>query len=72
MLPLTIAPYNVAVTVNRVTAEEKTKRHLENLGITGGAELVPLSSGGGNVIVKVRDSRLALNNELAGKIYVNV
>ena len=56
--------------VIRVAAEPKTRKHLENLGITTGAELTLLSFVGGNMIVRVHDSRIALNKELAKSIIV--
>lgn len=56
--------------VIRVAAEPKLRKHLENLGIMTGAELTPLSYSDGNMIVRVHDSRIAINRELAENIIV--
>lgn len=69
-MPIVFAPQGKKLKVIKVLAEEKTKKHLENLGITIDSELIVLSEGGGSVIVLVKDSRLALDRELATKILV--
>lgn len=69
-MPLTIAPGGRELKIIKVLAEEKTKRHLENLGILAGAAIEVLSGDKGSVIVKVKEGRLALNKELATKIFV--
>ncbi|PWM74581.1 MAG: ferrous iron transport protein A [Bacillota bacterium] len=69
-MPLTVAPLNREVKVLKVLAEEKTKRHLENLGVLAGERLTVLSVVGGNVICMVKQSRLALDRQLAVKIFV--
>ena len=70
MMPLPVAPIGKDLTVARVSADEKTKRHLENLGVLTGATLVALSENGGNLILKVKDGRLAIDRQLAMKIFV--
>lgn len=57
--------------VIRIAAEPKLRKHLENLGIVTGAELTPLALSDGNMIVRVYDSRVAINRELAQSIVVN-
>ncbi len=69
-MPLNLAQQGKEVKVLKVFADDKTKRHLENLGILSGAEIVPLSESNGNIIIKVHDSRLAINAQLAMKIFV--
>ena len=69
-MPLPIAPEGEELTVKKVLVDEKNKRHFENLGSTIGAKLQVLSRVGGNVIVKVKDGRLALDRTLAMKILV--
>ncbi len=69
-MPLPIAPEGEELTVKKVLVDEKNKRHCEKLGITIGAKLQVLSRVGGNVIVKVKDGRLALDRTLAMKILV--
>ncbi len=69
-MPLTMAPVGAEVTVKRVLADERSKRHFSDLGIAEGTKLTVFSSVQGNVIVKVCGARLALNRELAVKILI--
>ena len=69
-MPLVIAPINVELTVLKVLCDEKTKKHLESLGITINAKLTVLESTGGNVILLIKDGRLALDKNIATKILV--
>ena len=69
-MPLSIAPMGKTLKVVRMAADENVKRHLANLGILVGSELVMLSEQKGDVIVKVKDCRLALNKQLATRIMV--
>lgn len=71
-MPIVFAPQGENLRVIRVLADDKTKKHLENLGITIGAELTVLSVSGGSVIIMVKDSRLALDKGVATKILVAV
>ena len=69
-MPLVIAPINIMLKVIKILASEKVKKHLENLGITKGSSLELLNNDGGNVILLVKGSRLALDKDLALKIVV--
>ena len=70
-MPLIIAPENVELRIVKVlVSDEKTKRHLENLGILTNSIITILSRQHGDIIVKVKDGRLALNKETADKIHV--
>ena len=69
-MPIILVPMNVTLKVIRIGSDEKTKKHLESLGITLSSELSVLSSSGGTVIVKVKDGRIALDRELSAKIFV--
>lgn len=68
-MPLIIAPINKELKIVKITADEKTKKHLESLCISINESLTVLSSAG-SVIVKVKDGRLALDREIASKIFV--
>ena len=70
MIPLIYAQEDANVTIKKVSADEKTKRHLVNLGVLVGAQINLVSINKGNVILKVKDGRLALNQSLATKIFV--
>ena len=69
-MPLPIAPAGEELTVKKVLADEKNKRHFENLGIIVGAKITVLSAVGGNVIIKLHEGRPALDKGLAMKILV--
>lgn len=69
-MPLPIAPEDTELTVKKILADEKNKRHFENLGILVGSKLTVLSAVGGSVILKVQGVRLALDRMLAMKILV--
>ena len=69
-MPLVIAPLDTIIHVVKVNADDKTKKHLESLGLVINSELKVTSSNGGNVIIEVKGVRLALNREIAMKIYV--
>ena len=70
MIPLVLANIGEARIVRRIGGIPETKRHLEDLGFTVGGEVSIVSSLGGNVIVKVKESRVAVSDELARKIMV--
>ena len=70
-MPIVLAPLNKTITIRSVLVEEKTKKHLESLGITPGREIVVLQITGGNVIVQVGNSRFALDRSVAMKILIS-
>ncbi|MCR5565142.1 MAG: ferrous iron transport protein A [Gammaproteobacteria bacterium] len=69
-MPIILAPINEEVTIVRVIAEEKTKKHLESLGISNGRKVVVLQVSNGNVILLIGNTRLALDKDLASKIFI--
>lgn len=69
-MPIVIAPLNVDLTITRISLDEKTKKHLQNLGIVLGEKIAILSSQGGTVVVMVKNSRLALDNHIATSVFV--
>lgn len=69
-MPIAFAPTGREVRVVKVLADEKTKKHLSDLGITVNATLKILSSEGGTVICMIKDGRLALDRNLSTKILV--
>ena len=70
MMPLTLARIGEKNVIGRVGGNEDTRRFLGNLGIITGAEITVISAIGGNVIVNVKDSRVALNEDMARHILV--
>lgn len=69
-MALAFAPRGKGLIITKITADEKTKRHLGNLGLTVGGSVVSLYDNGGDVIVRIKDGKLALNKALALKIMV--
>ena len=69
-MPLGMAPVGEEVEIKRVTGKPDVKRHLEDLGFTPGAKVTLLSKSEGNLILKLKDSRLALGEEMAKKILI--
>ncbi len=69
-MPIVIAPHNCILKIVRITAEEKLKKHLENLGIAVNGEITVLSSSGGSVVLKVKDGKIALDRDVSAKIFV--
>lgn len=67
-MPICIAPAGRELTVRKIGADEKIKKHLRELGISEGSKITLLSSSGGSVIVVVKEGRLCLDKSLAGKI----
>ena len=69
-MPIVVAPENTLLRIIKILVDEKTKRYLENLGILVNANVMVLSRNDGNIIIKVKDGRLALNKDTALKIFV--
>lgn len=69
-MPIAFAPEGVEFEIRRVGAEDKVRKHLQEMGITVGGKIKLLSSAGGNVIVAVKEGRLCLDKSLASKILV--
>ena len=69
-MPLTMAGIGETNTISRIGGNEEPRRFLANLGFVAGAEVVVLSKIGGNVIVNVKDSRVALNDDMERHIMV--
>lgn len=70
-MPLTFATMGKECTITRCNFEGDTKRHLESMGFIIGEKVIPLAENGGSIIVKVKESRLALNMGIASRIQVN-
>ena len=67
MMPLTMLNTN---TIKRVGGKEEIKRFLENLGFVAGGNVTVVSETGGNLIVNIKDSRVAIGKDMANKIIV--
>lgn len=70
MLPLTFAPVGEENIIKRIGGVPETKRHLEDLGFVVGSSVTVVSTIGGNIIVKVKESRVGISREMAQKIMI--
>ena len=70
MLPLTLANIGEEQMIHRVGGSPEVKKHLEDLGFVAGGAVTVVSSLKGNVIVKVKEARVAISEEMARKIMV--
>lgn len=70
MLPLSLAEPMVPHSIAKITGKDEVRRHLAELGLVLGEEVKVVSTLGGNVILQVKDSRIALDRELANRIMV--
>ena len=70
MLPLSLADANVEHTIRKIGGNQELKLHLENLGFTVGGTVTLINTLGENVIVKVKESRIAIGADMARKIMV--
>ncbi|MCR5006368.1 MAG: ferrous iron transport protein A [Clostridiales bacterium] len=70
MMPLPLAAVGEEMMVQRIGGAPNVRTHLENLGFVAGASVIVLSEIEGNLIVNVKEARIALNKEMAMKIFV--
>ena len=70
MMPLTLANVGEESIVRKVSGNPEVRKHLEDLGFVAGGAVTVVSSLGGNIIVKVKESRVAISEEMARKIMV--
>ena len=70
MMPLILAAAGETNTIRKVSGNPEVKKHLEDLGFVVGGEGTVVSAIGGNLIVNVKESRIAISHEMAGKIMV--
>lgn len=70
MLPLTLAKAGEQVRVARISGSQEIKKHLEDLGFVEGTVITVVSSHEGDVIINLKDSRLAVTREMAQKVMV--
>ena len=70
MMPLTMADVGKPITIKRVGGKEETRKFLESLGFVTGGTVTVVSQTGGNLIVNIKDSRVAIGKDMANKIMV--
>jgi ferrous iron transport protein A len=72
MLPLTMASQGEPVTIKKIGGKQETKKFLETLGFVVGGTITVVSEINGNMIVNVKDSRVAIGKDMANKIMVKI
>ncbi len=70
MMPLVMADPGEENIIRRVGGSPEMKKHLEDMGFVTGSAVTVMSTIGGNLIVKIKESRVAISKEMAGKIFV--
>ncbi|MBS1333463.1 MAG: ferrous iron transport protein A [Clostridiales bacterium] len=70
MMPLTLAAIGERNTIRKVGGSPEVKKHLENLGFVVGSDVTIINTLGGNVIVSVKEARVAISREMAQKIMI--
>lgn len=70
MIPLSFADAGIEQIIKKIGGSPEIKKHLEDLGLVAGGKVSVVSQNGGNLILKVKESRVALSRELAAKIMV--
>ena len=69
-MPLTFAKEGEATSIKKVGGKEDIRQFLENLGFVVGAAVTVISTSGGNLIVNIKDSRVAIGKDMASRIIV--
>lgn len=70
MMPLKLAPTDEELTVQRIAGNEITRKHLADLGFVVGSRIKIIACTNGNMIVNVKESRIAIGESMAMKIFV--
>ena len=70
MMPLTLAQQGEPVTIRKITGKDELRQHLAELGFVMDATVTVVSKLGGNLIVQIKDSRIALDRNMAGRIMI--
>ena len=69
-MPLTMANAGEPNIIKKVGGKEETRKFLENLGFVTGGTVTVVSETGGNMIVNVKDSRVAIGKDMANKMMI--
>ncbi|MDE5931828.1 MAG: ferrous iron transport protein A [Lachnospiraceae bacterium] len=69
-MPLLFAKEGESNLIKKVTGKEETRLFLEKLGFVTGAAITVISSIGGNLIVNIKDSRVAIDRNMAKGIFI--
>ena len=70
MMPLTMARPGETVTIRKITGKAEVRQHLAELGFVVDSDVTVVSEIGGNLILQVKDSRVALDKTMANRIMI--
>ena len=70
MIPLSLMPVGEENIIRKIGGREAIRQHLENLGFVPGSSVTVVCTINGNVIVNIKDSRVAVSKEMASRIMV--
>ena len=70
MMPLTMAKAGETVTIKKITGKDEVRLHLAELGFVVGSQVTVVNEIAGNLIVQVKESRLALDRTMANRIMI--
>lgn len=70
MMPLTMAKTGETVMIRKISGKDEVRRHLAELGFVVYSSVTVVSEMGGNLIVQVKDSRIALDKTMANRIMI--
>lgn len=68
MMPLTMARVGEMVTIRKITGKDEIRQHLAEMGFVVDSDVMVVSEIAGNLILQVKDSRIALNKDMANRI----
>ena len=70
MMPLSMAKTGETVTIRKITGKDEVRQHLAELGFVVDSNITVVSEIGGNLILQVKDSRVALDRQMANRIMI--
>lgn len=70
MLPLSMAKAGETVTIHKITGKDEIRQHLAEMGFVVDCDVTVVSEMAGNLIVQIRDSRVALDKSMANRIMI--
>lgn len=70
MMPLTMARAGETVTIRKITGKDEVRQHLAEMGFVVDSDVTVISEVAGNLILKVKDSRIALDKSMANRIMI--
>ena len=70
MMPLTMAKTGDTVTIRKITGRDEVRQHLAELGFVVDSDVTVISKIAGNLILQVKDSRIALDKTMANRMMI--